>query len=123
MRFLADESCDFAVVRALRGAGHDVVAVVEVARGTGDRAVIARARDEGRVLLTEDKDFGQLVFAGGGDPTGVVLIRFPASARGELPAATLSVVERFADRLTASFIVLEPGRARIGTLPPSQEDK
>jgi predicted nuclease of predicted toxin-antitoxin system len=46
MRFLADESCDFAVVRALRSADHDVM---------------ERAVREGRLLITEDKDFGQLV--------------------------------------------------------------
>lgn len=72
MRFLVDESCDFAVVRALRGASHDVVAVVEVARGAKDAAVLTLSRGEGRILLTEDKDFGQLVFADGGGAAGVV---------------------------------------------------
>lgn len=62
-RFLADESCDFAVVRALREAAFDVVAVVEHAPGAADDQVIALSVKEGRVLLTEDKDFGQLVFA------------------------------------------------------------
>ena len=122
MRFLADESCDFAVVRALRGAGHDVLAVVEVAQGADDRTVIARARDEQRVLLTEDKDFGQLVYADGEGSTGVVLIRFPGSIRRDLPAASLNLVGQFADRLTTSFIVLEPGRVRIGSMPPQGEE-
>lgn len=53
MRFLADESCDFAVVRALREAGHDVVAVAELEPGTEDGAVIERAVGDRRVLLTE----------------------------------------------------------------------
>jgi len=43
MRFLADESCDFAVVLALRAAGHDVLAVAEVARGAKDPEVIRLA--------------------------------------------------------------------------------
>ena len=51
MRFLADESCDYAAVHALRGAGHDVVAVAEVARGAEDSVVIELARSERRVLL------------------------------------------------------------------------
>ncbi len=62
MRFLADESCDFSIVRALRGAGHDVVAVAEQSGGIPDDVVIELARADSRVLLTEDKDFGQLVF-------------------------------------------------------------
>jgi predicted nuclease of predicted toxin-antitoxin system len=57
MRFLADESCDFSVVRALRATGHDVVAVAEVAQRIEDTEVIERAVQEARVLLTEDKDF------------------------------------------------------------------
>lgn len=61
MRFLADESCDFAVVRALREAGHDVLAIREVSPRAEDSAVVDRAHREERVLLTEDKDFGQLV--------------------------------------------------------------
>ena len=51
MRFLADESCDFAVVRALREAGHDVVAVAELEPGVGDDAVIERAVGERRIRL------------------------------------------------------------------------
>ena len=53
MQFLADESCDFAVVRALRAAGHDVKAVAEAALGATDQAVLELAVRERRVLLTE----------------------------------------------------------------------
>ena len=50
MRFLADESCDFVVVTALRTAGHDVSAIVEVNPGAEDEAVLALSRSESRVL-------------------------------------------------------------------------
>jgi predicted nuclease of predicted toxin-antitoxin system len=63
MRFLADESCDFAVVRALRSADHDVLAIAEVSQREEDQDVMERAVRENRVLITEDKDFGQLVYA------------------------------------------------------------
>jgi predicted nuclease of predicted toxin-antitoxin system len=113
MRFLADESCDFSVVRALRGAGHDVVAVSEVARRIEDTEVIERAVEESRVLLTEDKDFGQLVYAGAHKSSGVILIRFPPGARPSLPALVLEAVQRHEERLAESFVVLEPHRARV----------
>jgi len=58
LRFLADESCDHAVVRALRGAGFDVLAVNEIMQRSDDRYLIALAAEEQRILLTEDKDFG-----------------------------------------------------------------
>lgn len=63
MRLLADESCDFSVVRALRGAGHDVIAVAELFPSLDDSLILDLALREQRVLLTEDKDFGQLVYA------------------------------------------------------------
>jgi predicted nuclease of predicted toxin-antitoxin system len=54
MRFLADESCDFRVVAALRSAEHEVRAVAEVARGAPDETVVELALTEQRILLTED---------------------------------------------------------------------
>jgi predicted nuclease of predicted toxin-antitoxin system len=63
LRFLADESCDFTVVRALRTEGFDVLAVGEYMNRSVDRELIEQAYAENRILLTEDKDFGWLVFA------------------------------------------------------------
>jgi predicted nuclease of predicted toxin-antitoxin system len=118
MRFLADESCDFAAVRALREEGHDVLAVADAARGAKDPEVVRLARDQGRVLLTEDKDFGWYVYASGEGGVGVVLIRFPAASRRLLGLAVLEAVRSVADRLSRSFTVIEPGRVRVSATPP-----
>lgn len=56
MRFLADENCDFALIRALRDARHDVVSVSESYQGCEDEKLIELARQENRLFLTEDKD-------------------------------------------------------------------
>lgn len=80
LRFLADESCDFAVVRALRAEGYDVFAASEVMRRSDDRELIAQAYREKRILLTEDKDFGWLVFVSHADSAGVILSVFPATS-------------------------------------------
>jgi len=117
MQFLADESCDFAVVHALRTAGHDVIAVSDFARGAEDAVVIDAARLQRRILLTEDKDFGQLVFAAARASTGVIFIRWPVAARSALGAAVVSVVASHGDSLTESFVVVEPGRVRISRSP------
>jgi predicted nuclease of predicted toxin-antitoxin system len=58
---LTDESCDGRIVAALRAAGHDIVEVGAVARQALDDRVIEMALQDHRVLLTEDKDFGELV--------------------------------------------------------------
>ncbi|NQT53254.1 DUF5615 family PIN-like protein [bacterium] len=118
MRFLADESCDFAVVRALRARGHDVVAICEVAPRADDSHVIRLAVGERRVLLTEDKDFGQLVFAHGERTQGVILLRFPAAARELVARDVTHLVDEVGDRLHSSFVVVQPGKLRI-THPPS----
>jgi predicted nuclease of predicted toxin-antitoxin system len=84
VQFLDDESCDFAVVTALRAAGHDVSAIAECNAGMEDERVLTSARSEHRVLITEDKNFGVLAYAGGHETAGVVLIRFPADSRSTL---------------------------------------
>lgn len=117
LRFLADESCDFAIVRALRAAGYEVAAVSETRRRSVDDEVIAQASHEGRVLLTEDKDFGRLVFVSQADSAGVVLVRFPGHARQTLAQTVLQVVREQGNRLLGAFVVIEPGYIRISHKP------
>ena len=117
MRLLADESCDFAVVRALRSAGHDVVAVAEVSPRADDVEVIALAIRDKRVLITEDKDFGQLVYADKRSSSGVLFIRFPTRFRRSLPQSIVKLVRENGDKLNGAFVVAQPGRTRIGRNP------
>ena len=117
MRFLADESCDFAVVRVLRTDGHDVLAVSEFMQRSIDKEVMELALTENRILLTEDKDFGWLTFVADADSSGVILIRFPASARATLGAAVRRLVAENGLHLQKSFTVLRPGSVRISPKP------
>jgi predicted nuclease of predicted toxin-antitoxin system len=117
MLFLADESCDFAVVRALRSAGHEIVAVAEVSPRADDDAVLELARKEQRILLTEDKDFGQLVYADERATGGVILIRYPSASRASLPAAIVKLIADRGDDLLGRFVVARPGRIRLGHKP------
>jgi predicted nuclease of predicted toxin-antitoxin system len=117
MRFLADESCDFRVVRALRDAGHDVTAVIEVTPGTDDAVVIDMAVREQRIFLTEDADFGQLVYAAAKPTFGVILLRFPTTWRADLPEFVVGTVAKHGKRLAERFVALQPGRIRFGGSP------
>ena len=117
MRFLADESCDFAVVRDLRSSGHDVVAVSEIAPRSEDSDVISLAMREGRILLTEDKDFGQLVYAHGQETIGVIFLRFPPHSRKQIAKDLTKMVKKEGDKLIGSFVLVQPGRIRIGRRP------
>jgi predicted nuclease of predicted toxin-antitoxin system len=109
MRLVADESCDAAVVRALRAAGYDVVAIAEVAPGAADSTVIDLARDARRLLITEDKDFWSARVRERQTTAGVLLLRYPATAR----RALAEDVRRRGERLAGTFVVMQPGRVRI----------
>ena len=117
MNFLADESCAAPVIRALRDAGHDVLAISEIAPGADDNQVLEQAVREERVLITEDLDFGNLVFARGLSTTGVILVRFRAPARHAKPSTVVEAVSRLGSRLRKAFVVVEPGRVRISPKP------
>jgi len=117
VRFLADESCDFAVVLALRAVSHDVAAIAEMSARATDEVVMELAIRAGRLLLTEDKDFGQLVHANQAATGGVILLRFPARARADLPGAVVKLVEQRGEGLRGRFVVLQPGRVRISRRP------
>jgi predicted nuclease of predicted toxin-antitoxin system len=112
-RFLADESCDFAVVRALRAEGHDVVAVAEYTARSVDSELIEQAHSDRRILLTEDNDFGWLVFVSQSEMAGVVLIRFPGNARRTLAETVTKLVQEHGDELADAFVVVQPGYIRL----------
>jgi uncharacterized protein with PIN domain len=116
MNFLADESCAGPVVLALRAAGHDVLAIAEVAKGMADDDVVECALKAKRVLVTEDRDFGELLYARGQSAAGVVFVKFHSRARSMKPMA----VAKLGARLEAGFVVVEPGRIRIARRPRSE---
>jgi predicted nuclease of predicted toxin-antitoxin system len=113
MRFLADENCDFAVVRALRAAGHDVRALTEETTRTVDSEIVSLAGREKRILLTEDKDFGWLAFVADASGDGVILVRFPGQMRSRLGGVVCDLVAEQGDKLRDSFTVVQPGQIRI----------
>jgi predicted nuclease of predicted toxin-antitoxin system len=84
--------------------------------GADDETVIQFARYVRRLLVTEDKDFGQLVFAAARENSGVKLVRYPGIARIGLSAAIIKLLADGGDSLCCRFAVLEPGRVRVNKL-------
>lgn len=91
MRFFADENCEAALIAALRSAGHDVDLVSDQIPSEDEEVVLSFARQEQRVVITEDRDFGQLVFRAGMGTVGVLYLRFPVEARRALIRSVLAV--------------------------------
>lgn len=117
MRFLAYESRDFSVVRALRSVDHDVIAIAEVSPREEDDAVMERAVSDRRILITEDKDFGQVVYAKHAKNGWGNFHSVPGRARRSLADTVVKVVRQRGQRLIGSFTVLQPGRVRTGRNP------
>jgi predicted nuclease of predicted toxin-antitoxin system len=116
MRVLANENIPQVAVAALRSAGHDVSWVSEDAPSTADADVLAHASAEARVLVTMDKDFGELAFrAGLPAHCGIVLVRIPP-----LPSRVAEVLVRElggdAD-FAGKFVVIEAAGLRVRPLP------
>ena len=61
MRFLADENVSRLVIERLRNSGHDVVSISETRSGASDEDILRAADADGRILITEDRDFGAMV--------------------------------------------------------------
>ncbi|HEY1467986.1 MAG TPA: DUF5615 family PIN-like protein [Candidatus Acidoferrum sp.] len=69
------------------------------------------------MLITEDRDFGELVYARGRSSAAVILVRFRGSARGAKAATVVDAVAKLGSRLRDAFTVVEPGRVRISSRP------
>jgi len=117
MKFLANENFPLLAVTALRDAGHDVLWARTDMAGDADELILQRAQDDERIVVTFDKDFGELAF-GWGLPSncGVILFRLCSQSPQHLRDR---VVEILGDRTdwTGQFFVVEEHRIRIRALP------
>jgi predicted nuclease of predicted toxin-antitoxin system len=113
LRFLVDESVSGDIIQYLRSSDHDVVAIVEEARGANDEFVLMRAVDEDRILITVDKDFGELVFHSGQSHVGVLLLRLKDETAQNQVRVLASVLNQYADKLPGQFAVVQDERIRF----------
>lgn len=117
MDILANENVPKVVVDVLRQQGHDVAWVRTYAPGSGDTDVLDRARTEGRILLTFDKDFGELAFRLGlSSPSGIILLRIRHSPPGRLAELVAGALQARTD-WAGHFSVVEADRVRMMGLP------
>ena len=117
MNFLIDENIPYDAVAALREKGHDVVWIREVARGSADKEVLARAEEEKRILITLDKDFGELAFHSYLSVScGIILFRIPMPSSSYMAKFVVTVIESRSD-WSGHFAVVEENRIRMRALP------
>ncbi len=113
MNLLVDESIDRQVVAGLRAYGHQTRYIAESQPGITDEEVLDLAEQEGLLLLTADKDFGELIFRQGRHGAGIILIRLSGLSAETKSDIVVSAVRDHESDLTGAFMVITPGMIRI----------
>lgn len=113
MKLLADEGVESQIVDALRSGGHDVEYVADLAPGIKDEEVLRRANEDERLLMTVDKDFGELVFRLRRAALGVILIRLAGLAPDEKAEIVSRSLEQHSAQIQGAFTVISLGLVRI----------
>ena len=113
MNLVVDESIDRPIVDLLRQDGHTVLYVAELSPSIDDDTVLRRANERGALLITSDKDFGELVFRLRRIHTGVVLVRL-AGLPPRMKARIVSdILSSRGNNMIGAFSVISPGTVRV----------
>lgn len=116
MNFLANENFPLFSIRLLRNAGHDVASVIKDTPGAKDHDVLRRAYEENRIILTFDRDYGELIYKHKlFTPAGVVYFRFDPSTPEEPAEILLNIIEKGKVPILGKFTVVERDRIRQRT--------
>ncbi len=114
MRFLIDECTGPVVARWLRDRSHEVFSVYDESPGTTDNDILTKAFSENRILVTNDKDFGEMVYREKRPHHGVIFLRL----QDERPKSKIDAIEKlltgYQDQLKDAFVVVTESQVRFG---------
>ncbi|MEZ4775677.1 MAG: DUF5615 family PIN-like protein [Bacteroidia bacterium] len=113
MKFLADENTDGIMVALLRQKGFTVLDIKELSPGIDDIEVLKMANQENAILITEDKDFGELVYRLKMVNHGVMLIRLSGWESSQKGKYVAEVIDRHKEQFWDSFSVISTDKIRI----------
>nr|VFJ69528.1 MAG: Predicted nuclease, contains PIN domain, potential toxin-antitoxin system component [Candidatus Kentron sp. FW] len=113
MKFVADESLDAGIASRLRQDGYDVLDITEMVPGIPDTEVLRIANAHSALLLTADRDFGELVFRRHLVSNGVILIRLAGLSTEHKAEIVSSAIAQHSEELRKSFVVITAGMIRI----------
>jgi predicted nuclease of predicted toxin-antitoxin system len=116
LKLLADECCDTGLVASLRMDGHDVLYVTEKKVGAIDDEILSGAYEEERILITEDKDFGELVYRFKKPTHGIVLLRMDVNERHIKWPRLKKLLDDYGTRLQGHFTVVDAQKFRFRPL-------
>lgn len=114
MRLLVDECTGPAVARWLRNEAHDVFSIYDESRGMSDDDVLQKAWTDNRILITNDKDFGERVYRDHKPHHGVIFLRLIDERAASKIAAIEKLLLSYEDQLVDSFVVVTETQVRFG---------
>ena len=119
MKFLFDQSADFRLIPHLRTLSHDVAAISrQYPPGLADEDILAIARQEARILIVADRDFGELIFQQALAHAGVMFFRLPgATLQTKIEHLHTILAEHTGQLERGAFLVVTPGRIRVAGRP------
>lgn len=117
MKLYIDENVSRRIAEHLQRAGHTVIYGQDVAHGARDSEVLALARSQGAVVVTEDNDFGELVMRQGLPSAGILLLRLSGMARAMQPEYVVQTIATQAAAIPGGFTVLTRSSVRTRPLP------
>jgi predicted nuclease of predicted toxin-antitoxin system len=113
MNFLANENFPLLSVRLLREAGHRVVSIIQEAPGSKDEDILKWAYTERLIILTFDRDYGELIYRRQDlTPAGVVYFRFGPATPSEPAEILINIMDRADLSVIGKFTIVERGRVR-----------
>ena len=112
MILVADEGVDREIVAQLRKEGHEVFYIAEMAPSISDSDILELSRRKNSILITSDKDFGELVYRQGQLHTGVLLLRLAGLPNKHKAALIVAVLKEHSPELVHAFSVISPGLFR-----------
>jgi predicted nuclease of predicted toxin-antitoxin system len=112
-KFLADESVDFRLITYLRDNGYEIKAIMEINPGISDEEVLSMSNDMGVVLITEDKDFGELTYRLRKKNQGVILIRMDGLTIEKKVLKIQQILQNYLPELKGKFTVATIDKVRI----------
>lgn len=111
MRFIVDENTGRKLVTLIKQAGYDVIFSFDILPGADDEQILDFAQNNKRILITEDKDFGELIFRLNRPASGVILLRMVKD-----PVKRFERIKDILDNAEGKFIVVREGRIRVKKL-------
>lgn len=113
MRFLVDECTGSKVAAYLRDAGYEIFSVFNESRGMTDDEILSKAFVENWILITNDKDFGEMIFREHRTHHGVVFMRLDDERAANKIKVLEQLLENYAEKLPEQFVTVTETKVRI----------